>query len=61
MIGEISRSADELKGGIELNEKFSDEIDVVDSMMYVSIVRDDKDTITEEVDMSDSGYDGYYE
>ena len=61
MIGSRSSSADEPEDGVELNEKFSYEIDVVDSMMYVSIMRDGKDTITQPVDMKNSGYDGFYE
>lgn len=61
MIGSKDSDADEPSDGIELNEVFSYEINVVGNDMTVSIMRDDKDTITEVVDMSDSGYDGYYE
>ena len=60
MIGSRSSSADEPDDGIELNEKFSYEIDIEGTMMTVSIMRDGKETITEEVDMNESGYDGYY-
>jgi poly(beta-D-mannuronate) lyase len=61
MIGSKSSSASEPSDGIELGEVFSYEIDVVGDTMTVSIIRDGKDTITEIIDMSDSGYDGYYE
>lgn len=60
MIGGKSSSQDEPEDGIELNEQFSYEIDVAGNIMTVSIMRDGKDTITQEVDMTDSGYDGYY-
>lgn len=60
MIGSRSSSASEPSDGIELDEKFSYEIDVVGTLLTVSIMRDDKETITQEVDMADSGYDGYY-
>ncbi|TEW56877.1 polysaccharide lyase family 7 protein [Psychromonas sp. RZ22] len=60
MIGSKSSSASEPEDGIELNEKFGYEIDVKGTMLTVSIMRDGKDTITKEVDMSNSGYDGYY-
>ena len=60
MIGSRSDSADEPADGIELNEQFSYEIDVQGNFMTVSLFRDGKDTITEIVDMTDSGYDGYY-
>lgn len=61
MIGSRDNDASEPSDGIELDEKFSFEIDVVGTILTVSIMRDDKDTITQEVDMSNSGYDGYYE
>ncbi len=60
MIGSRSNSASEPEDGIELDEKFSFEIDIVGTALNVSIMRDDKDTITQTVDMTDSGYDGYY-
>ncbi|MDA7746805.1 polysaccharide lyase family 7 protein [Psychromonas sp.] len=60
MVGSRSDSADEPADGIELNEQFSYEIDVQGNFMTVSLYRDGKDTITEIVDMTDSGYDGYY-
>jgi len=60
MIGSKSSTASEPSDGIELDEVFSYEIDVNGDTMTVSLIRDGKDTITEIVDMSDSGYDGYY-
>jgi len=60
MIGSRSSDADEPEDGIALNEKFSYEIDVVGTELTVSIMRDGKDTVTEIVDMTNSGYDGYY-
>ena len=60
MIGSRSNSASEPEDGIALDEKFSYEIDVVGTTLNVSIMRDGKDTITQNVDMTNSGYDGYY-
>jgi len=61
MIGERSSSADEPEDGIALDEKFSYEIIVVGDLLTVNILRDGKETVTQEVDMSDSGYNtGYY-
>lgn len=61
MIGSRSSSASEPDDGIALNEKFSYEIDVVGDLMTVYIMRDGKATLSQEVDMSDSGYNtGYY-
>ncbi|WP_243837006.1 polysaccharide lyase family 7 protein [Psychromonas algicola] len=61
MIGSRDDDADEPSDGIELDEKFSYEIDVVGDIMTVTITREDGSTIEEEVDMSNSGYsDGYY-
>ena len=62
MIGEKSSSADDPEDGIELGEQFSYEIIVEGDLMTVNILRDGKDTVTQEVDMSESGYnDGYYD
>jgi len=61
MIGSRDDDADEPSNGIELNEKFSYEIDIVGNKMTVTITREDGSTVEEEVDMSNSGYaDGYY-
>lgn len=60
IIGSKSSNADEPEDGIALNEKFSYEIDVVGTNLTVSIKRDDKETLTKTVDMSNSGYNGYY-
>ena len=57
LIGSRSSSASEPADGIALNEVFSYEIDVKGNDLTVKILRDGKDTITQEVDMSNSGYD----
>ena len=62
MIGSKDSDADEPEDGIELNEKFGYEIDVVGDMMNVYIYREDGSQVHKEVNMSNSGYsDGYYE
>ncbi len=61
MIGSRSDYATEPADGIELDEEFAYKIDVQGNTMTVSIMRAGKSTITEVVDMSDSGYDGYYD
>lgn len=60
MIGSRSTSASEPSDGIALGEVFSYEIDVVGTDMTVSLMREGKATIIEEVDMINSGYDGDY-
>jgi len=61
MIGSRDDDADEPSDGIELDEKFSYEIDIAGDIMTVTITREDGSTVEEEVDMSNSGYsDGYY-
>ncbi|MER2492773.1 polysaccharide lyase family 7 protein [Catenovulum sediminis] len=57
MIGSRSDSASNPSDGISLNEKFSYEIDVTGNTLTVKIMRDGKPTVTETVDMSNSGYD----
>lgn len=57
MIGSRSSSASNPTDGIALNEVFSYEIDVTGNTLTVKILRDGKATITETVDMSNSGYD----
>ncbi len=61
MIGSRSDDATEPADGIELDEKFAYKIDVLGNTMTVSILRAGKSTVTEVIDMSDSGYDGYYD
>jgi len=61
MIGSRDSDADEPSDGIALDESFSYEIDVVGNLMTVYIMRDGEETVSQEVDMSNSGYaDGYY-
>lgn len=60
MIGSKSSSASEPSDGIALDEVFGYEIDVKGDTLTVKITREGKSTITETVDMSNSGYDGYY-
>ncbi|HAI73497.1 MAG TPA: translation initiation factor SUI1 [Alteromonas australica] len=57
MIGSRSSSASEPSDGIALNEVFSYEIDVQGDTLTVKILREGKATVTETVDMSNSGYD----
>lgn len=57
MIGSRSSSASNPSDGIALDEVFSYEIDVVGDTLTVSIMREDKPTITKTLDMSNSGYD----
>jgi len=57
MVGSRSSSALNPEDGVALGEKFSYEIDVKGNIMTVLLLRPGKDTITEVVDMSDSGYD----
>lgn len=57
MIGSRSSSASEPSDGIALNEKFSYEIDVKGNTLTVKILREGKPTLTETVDMTNSGYD----
>lgn len=61
MIGSRDSNASEPSDGIALGEVFSYEIDVNGDTMTVKLMREGKTTITEIVDMSNSGYDGYYE
>ncbi len=61
MIGSRDSNATEPADGIELDEKFTYKIEVLGNTMTVSIIRFGKSTVTEVIDMSDSGYDGHYE
>ncbi|WP_421762653.1 polysaccharide lyase family 7 protein [Ekhidna sp.] len=56
MIGSRSSSASDPTDGIALGEKFSYEIDVVGNTLTVTIMRDGKADIVQEVDMTDSGF-----
>ena len=53
-----SSNPSEPTDGIELGEKFSYEIKVVYDVLYVTISREGKSDIVEEIDMSDSDYAG---
>ena len=57
MVGSRSSSAKNPEDGVLLGEKFSYEIDVKGNLMTVKLFRPGKETITQEVDMSESGYD----
>ncbi|MCU4674033.1 polysaccharide lyase family 7 protein [Catenovulum sp. 2E275] len=57
MIGSRSSSASNPADGISLNEKFSYEINVTGNLLTVKILREGKPTVTETVDMNNSGYD----
>ncbi len=63
MIGSKDSNASNPSDGIELGEVFSYEIDVQNDMLTVTIRRDGKADVVEDVDMSGSGYhqDGMYQ
>lgn len=57
MIGSRSSSASNPSDGIELGEVFSYQIKVVGNTLTVTIMREGKADVVQEVDMSSSGYD----
>ncbi|MEP4532570.1 MAG: polysaccharide lyase family 7 protein [Cyclobacteriaceae bacterium] len=57
MIGSRSSSASNPEDGIALGEKFSYQIKVVGNTLTVTIMRDGKDDVVQEVDMSASGFE----
>ncbi|MFY0598904.1 MAG: polysaccharide lyase family 7 protein [Cyclobacteriaceae bacterium] len=57
MIGSRSSSASNPTDGIALGEKFSYQIKVVGNTLTVTIMRDGKDDVVQEVDMSASGFE----
>lgn len=57
MIGSRSSSASNPSDGIALDEIWSYEVKVVGNTLTVTIMRDGKDDVVQEVDMSNSGYD----
>ena len=57
MIGSRSSSASNPSDGIALDEIWSYEVKVVGNTLTVTILRDGKDDVVQEVDMSNSGYD----
>lgn len=56
MIGSRSDNAPDPEDGIALGEKFSYEIKVVYNTLTVTIIREGKDDVVQEVDMTDSGF-----
>ncbi|MFY0606553.1 MAG: polysaccharide lyase family 7 protein [Cyclobacteriaceae bacterium] len=56
MIGSRSDNASDPEDGIALGEKFSYQIKVVHNTLTVTIMRDGKDDVVQEVDMTDSGF-----
>lgn len=56
MIGSRNDGAPDPEDGIALGEKFSYEIKVVGNMLTVTIMREGKDDVVQEVDMTNSGY-----
>lgn len=56
MIGSRSNSASDPSDGIALGEKFSYEIDVVGNTLTVTIMREGKADVVQEVDMTNSGF-----
>ena len=57
MIGSRSSSASNPSDGIALGEQFSYEIKVVYNTLTVTIMRDGKDDVVQEIDMTDSGFE----
>ncbi|MBL4632090.1 MAG: polysaccharide lyase family 7 protein [Paraglaciecola sp.] len=57
MIGSKSNDASNPSDGIALNEKFSYKINVTDNLLTVTIIRDGKDDVVADVDMSNSLFD----
>jgi len=56
MIGSRSDNAPDPVDGIALGEKFSYEIKVIENMLTVTIMREGKPDVVQEVDMTDSGF-----
>ena len=56
MIGSRSDSQPDPTDGIALGEKFSYEIRVIGNLLTVTIIRDGKPDVVQEVDMTDSGF-----
>ena len=56
MIGSRSDSQADPEDGIALGEKFSYEIKVIGNLLTVTIMREGKDDVVQEVDMSNSGF-----
>ena len=56
MIGSRSDDAPDPVDGVALGEKFSYEIKAIGNMLTVTIMREGKDDVVQEVDMTDSGF-----
>ncbi|MDW3192775.1 MAG: polysaccharide lyase family 7 protein [Cytophagales bacterium] len=56
MIGSRSDDAEDPEDGIALGEKFSYEIKVVFNTLTVTIMREGKEDVVQEIDMTDSGF-----
>lgn len=56
MIGSRSDDAEDPEDGIALGEKFSYEIKVVYNTLTITIIRDGKEDVVQEIDMTDSGF-----
>ena len=56
MIGSRSSNIDDPEDGIALGEKFSYEIKVIGNLLTVTIMREGKPDVVQEVDMTDSGF-----
>lgn len=56
MIGSRSDDAEDPEDGIALGEKFSYEIKVVYNTLTVTIMREGKEDVVQEIDMTDSGF-----
>ncbi len=56
MIGSRSDDAPDPEDGIALGEKFSYEIKAIGNLLTVTIMREGKDDVVQEIDMTDSGF-----
>ncbi|GHE90978.1 polysaccharide lyase family 7 protein [Thalassotalea profundi] len=56
IIGSRSHTLSDPVDGIALNEKFSYKISVVDDVLFVTLIRQDKPNITKTFNMKESGY-----
>ena len=56
LVGSRSHTLSDPEEGIELNEKFSYKITVENSILHVTLIRQNKPNISRSIDMSESGY-----
>ena len=56
LVGSRSHTLSDPEEGIELNEKFSYKNTVENSILHVTLIRQNKPNISRSIDMSESGY-----